>query len=94
MAIFTGAGVAIITPFNEDGSINFEEFGKINLRRTLIIRSPMAQTVSLYAVQQVSLLHCQRKNILNVFVQLSTVQPAEFLLLQVPVPTVLRQQSI
>ena len=26
--IFTGAGVAIITPMNEDGSINFEEFGK------------------------------------------------------------------
>lgn len=29
MAIFTGAGVAIITPFNEDGSINFEAFGEI-----------------------------------------------------------------
>lgn len=29
MAIFTGAGVAIITPFNEDGSINFDAFGKI-----------------------------------------------------------------
>lgn len=29
MSIFTGAGVAIITPFNEDGSINFEEFGRI-----------------------------------------------------------------
>ena len=29
MAIFTGAGVAIITPFNEDDTINFEEFGKI-----------------------------------------------------------------
>lgn len=29
MAIFTGAGVAIITPFNEDGSINFEAFGRI-----------------------------------------------------------------
>lgn len=29
MAIFTGAGVAIVTPFNEDGSVNFEEFGKI-----------------------------------------------------------------
>ena len=29
MAIFTGVGVAIVTPFNEDGSINFEEFGKI-----------------------------------------------------------------
>lgn len=29
MGIFTGAGVAVITPFNEDGSVNFEEFGKI-----------------------------------------------------------------
>ncbi len=29
MSIFTGAGVAIITPMNEDGSINFEEFGRI-----------------------------------------------------------------
>ncbi|MCR5703902.1 MAG: 4-hydroxy-tetrahydrodipicolinate synthase [Eubacterium sp.] len=29
MSIFTGAGVAIITPFNEDESINFEAFGKI-----------------------------------------------------------------
>ena len=29
MSIFTGAGVAIITPFNEDETINFEEFGKI-----------------------------------------------------------------
>lgn len=29
MAIFTGAGVAIITPFNEDSSINFEAFGEI-----------------------------------------------------------------
>jgi len=27
--IFTGAGVAIVTPMNEDGSINFEEFAKI-----------------------------------------------------------------
>jgi len=26
--IFTGAGVAIITPFTEDG-VNFEEFGRI-----------------------------------------------------------------
>lgn len=29
MSIFTGAGVAVITPMNEDGTINFEEFGKI-----------------------------------------------------------------
>lgn len=27
--IFTGAGVAIITPMNEDGSINFEKLGKL-----------------------------------------------------------------
>ena len=29
MSIFPGAGVAIITPFNEDGSVNYEEFGRI-----------------------------------------------------------------
>ncbi len=27
--VFTGAAVAIITPFNEDGSVNYECFGKI-----------------------------------------------------------------
>jgi 4-hydroxy-tetrahydrodipicolinate synthase len=27
--IFTGAGVAIVTPFNADGSINYDEFGRI-----------------------------------------------------------------
>ena len=26
MAVFTGAGVAIVTPFHEDGSINYEKF--------------------------------------------------------------------
>lgn len=29
MSIFTGAGVAIITPMNQDGSINFDELGRI-----------------------------------------------------------------
>lgn len=29
MSIFTGAGVAIITPFHEDGSVNFEKLGEI-----------------------------------------------------------------
>lgn len=28
MAIFKGAGVAIVTPFHEDGSVNYEQFGK------------------------------------------------------------------
>ena len=27
--VFTGAGVAIITPMYEDGSINFDELGRI-----------------------------------------------------------------
>ena len=27
--IFTGAGVAIVTPFNADGSINYDEFGRM-----------------------------------------------------------------
>ena len=29
MAIFTGAGVAIITPFHEDGSINYDQLKKL-----------------------------------------------------------------
>ena len=27
--VFTGAGVAIITPMYEDGSVNFDELGRI-----------------------------------------------------------------
>ena len=27
--IFTGAGIAILTPMHEDGSINYEEFGRL-----------------------------------------------------------------
>ena len=29
MAIFKGAGVAIVTPFHEDGSINYEAFARL-----------------------------------------------------------------
>lgn len=29
MSIFTGAGVAIITPMNEDGSVNFDKLGEL-----------------------------------------------------------------
>lgn len=29
MAVFKGAGVAIITPFHEDGSVDFEKFGEL-----------------------------------------------------------------
>lgn len=27
--IFTGVGTAIVTPMNTDGSINYDEFGKL-----------------------------------------------------------------
>ena len=29
MAIFKGAGVAIVTPFHEDGSVNYEKFEEL-----------------------------------------------------------------
>ena len=29
MAIFTGAGVAIVTPFHEDGTVNYEKFAEL-----------------------------------------------------------------
>ena len=29
MSVFTGAGVAIVTPMNEDGSVNYEKFAEI-----------------------------------------------------------------
>lgn len=29
MALFTGAGVAIVTPFHEDGSVNYEKFAEL-----------------------------------------------------------------
>lgn len=44
MAIFEGAGVAIITPFHEDGSVNYENSGNISRRR-----SPEAPMPSSYA---------------------------------------------
>ena len=29
MAIFKGAGVALITPFNEDGSVNYDKLAEL-----------------------------------------------------------------
>ena len=29
MAVFTGAGVALVTPMNEDGSVNFEKLAEV-----------------------------------------------------------------
>lgn len=44
--IFTGSAVAIITPMNDDCSVNYDEFKSL-----LIIKSTTAQTQSLFAAQ-------------------------------------------
>lgn len=38
MAIFKGAGVAIITPMHEDGSVNYENWRKFWSFRLLTVR--------------------------------------------------------
>ena len=35
MAIFTGAGVAIITPFHADGSINYEKLEEVIMPKSI-----------------------------------------------------------
>ena len=47
MSIFKGAGVAIVTPFHEDGSVNYEAFGS-----RLSARLREKPTLSSYAVPQ------------------------------------------
>ena len=49
MAIFKGAGVAIVTPMNEDGSVNYEKFGEL-----IEFQIATAQMLLSYAVPQVS----------------------------------------
>lgn len=39
--IFTGAGVAIVTPMNADGSINFDKLGELSISTSIT-----AQTLS------------------------------------------------
>ena len=51
MAIFTGAGVAIVTPFHEDGSINYDKLDEL-----IDFHCEKKQTVLLYVVQRVNLL--------------------------------------
>ena len=40
MAIFEGAGVAIITPFHTDGSIDYDKFGEV-IERSLCAVQPV-----------------------------------------------------
>ena len=47
MSIFTGAGVALITPMHEDGSINYDEMERMSMTRL-----QMEQMLLSYAVRR------------------------------------------
>ena len=56
--VFTGAAVAIITPMNADGSVNFEELGRI-----IDDQMPMAPMPSSSAVPPESPRRCPMRSI-------------------------------
>ena len=62
MAIFTGAGVALITPMNEDGSVNYEklrellEFHVANKTDAIIICGTTGEASTL-SDEELSLIH-------------------------------------
>ena len=58
MAIFTGAGVAIVTPMKENGDIYYEKLGEL-------IEEQIAggTDASLFAVRQENLHVCHMRNI-------------------------------
>ena len=60
MAIFTGSGVALVTPFHEDESINYDKLDEM-----LITIVHMEPTVLSSAEQQVNLLLYQKKSTWN-----------------------------
>ena len=61
MAIFKGSGVAIVTPFHEDESINYDMLDQL-----IDYQCENGLTVSLSAVPPESQPHCLRKSIWNV----------------------------
>lgn len=70
--IFTGAAVAIITPMKEDGSVNYEEFG-----RFIDWQIETEQTPLLFAEQPVKVQHWKWKNIPNVLNGVWTMLPED-----------------
>ena len=58
MSIFEGAGVAIITPMNQDGSVNYDEFGRIIEDQI----SGGTDAIIVCGFSQVKLPQCQKKN--------------------------------
>ena len=64
MSIFTGAGVALVTPFKEDLSVDYDQLEKfIDYKyRAPISRSITEQTVSLSVELQERLLQCLMTN--------------------------------
>ena len=67
MAIFTGAGVALVTPFHEDGSVNYDKLDELIdyhcEHGTVCTMFAMVQTVLLYVERQENLLLYRKKNI-------------------------------
>ena len=67
MSIFKGAGVAIITPFHEDGSINYIEFDRLaefqiqNGSDAIIVAGTSGEASTLTHGEQLNLIrHCVR----------------------------------
>ena len=56
MSIFKGAGVAIITPFHTDGSVNYEKLGELidfqieNICYVLFLDAPLLKQLFLYTI--------------------------------------------
>ena len=89
MSIFKGAGVAIVTPFHEDGSVNYEAFGEQIERQiagktdAIIVCGTTGEASTLSHEEHLDVIrYCVEKVI------------KEFPLLQEPVPIVRKQPFI
>ena len=45
MSIFEGAGVALVTPFHEDGSVNYEKLEQIVEEQMLAVQTVLSPAV-------------------------------------------------
>ena len=61
--VFTGAAVAIITPMNTDGSVNYDELGRIiddqiaHSTDAIVICGTTGESATLTTQEQLSLIH-------------------------------------
>jgi hypothetical protein len=82
--IFTGSGVALITPMKSDGSVNYDVLGDL-------VEFHVQNGTDAIIVQQVRRQLFRKKSIAKQFLSLQKRQTAEFLLLQVQAVTILQQ---